>query len=568
MPFVSNEVDRVKAIAESRWADGTLKNPPAPVASIAEQRAKRRGKGKSDEPKASDGPSCELRYSWHCEQDTELKIGGPTGDADGRIDTTFYVWRVDKGGAAYWRCQDPVAMSSHAHKWLSRHMPDKVTAAKTKSLTVSLTTHMVGLDSSHHLPKVNSKLNLIPLRGQYLSLTSDGSIRCLEPDPNLGLTYCIGAAFDPSKVHDGFYRPAPVNPKGLFGRYLATTFVDDEVRNLAQEAFSTVLINRCFEKSVWMYGEGENGKSLMLHLMEAVVGGRSIPVTFERLVRDQFGTSSLQGMRIATLAEAPKRLSGQMQDMFKQVVSWDAMPLERKGRDAVTFRPAAVLLVACNQLPAVGQHEHGFWRKVLMLPFTQTVKEKIDDLEDLIVSDPAEMAQVVDWLLVGAQRLIKRGGKFSKELPVAVQELAHRNRIESDSVAAFMEECEAEACTTAWTSTLAIYSAYRDFCADIGKGAVADSAFWTGARRLFPGYDIASKQGPAVTGKRRERYVPLRVQGVAPLDPMRCPAGWTAAPPLMPTPAATPGTAPVSFVAPLVDSAEWSGEQLDAVVKF
>lgn len=471
-------------------------------------------------------PSFELRYAMERIDDQTWRVGGPTGDADGRIDETTYRWTVSADGAAHWRIVDPKALDGDATAWLSIAQPNKANDGNGRSAAKTLVTLMVNAGQRKWLPKPDSRRNFVPLRGQYLSIEATGDIHCFAPDPIHGLTYCVPATFDPAKVSDGRYHPQPVDPKGCFGRYLASTFADDGVRDLAQEAFATVLINRCFEKSIWMYGDGENGKSVALHILNAVVGGRSAAIKLPRLVRDHFGTASLHGARLAMVSEVPKSLTSEMQDTLKELISWDAQPLEKKGRDAFTFRPTAVWLLASNAFPRVSQHEHGFWRKVLTLPFTQRVKaeDKITDYHLLITENPAEMAQVIDWLLVGAQRLIRRGGKFPDVLPASVADLAQQQRLDSDPVAAYISD-SVEVDDTTWTSKMRIYTDYVAWCQQRGRHPLNDTGFWDRLRATFRGVDLGNRQGPAVDG-RRDRYVNLKVDGVVPLEAHRWPQGW------------------------------------------
>lgn len=495
--------------------------PAAPNASNDKSGARRPKKAKTNDV------SPELRFSHAMSADPHFRVGGPTGDTDGRVDATVYQWRVDDG-AACWHIVDPKMLEAKALRWLNTNESKVGSDRAARSCAATLVSWMIGQGQEKWLPAVDVKRNFVPLRGQYLSISDEGVITCHAPDPSFGLTYCVNADFQSSKVVDGVYHPSPVDPASRFGGYLAQTFDDDDVRNLAQEAFATILINRCFEKSIWMYGDGENGKSVMIHILTAIVGGRAAPVKLDRLVRDHFGTAALHGARLATVAEVPKALTNGMQDLLKELISWDAQPLERKGRDAFTFRPFAVFVLASNVFPRVSQHEHGFWRKVLTVPLTNRVaaKDKIHDFHKLITENPAEMAQVIDWLLAGAQRLIRRGGKFG-ELPAAVVELAHRQRMESDQVAAFLVDQEVQINQTSWTSKLAIYQAYRDYCDERGKQPLGEPAFWVGVRSQFKDADLDGRKGPAAgPRKTRERYVPLQVEGVDPLPTHRTPESW------------------------------------------
>src|SRR5690606_27749286 len=139
----------------------------------------------------------------------------------------------------------------------------------------------------------------------------------------------------------------------------------------------------------------------------------------------------------------------------------------------------------------VSGHEHGFWRKVLAIPFNVRLAEddpnRVPDFHKLIVDDPAEMAQVLNWILEGAIRLIRRGKRFPSELPQAVRDMAARNRLSSDTVAAYLADREVEVCERVQTSKNAVYNDYRNYVLDeAGKRPVAAEEFWKRVRALHP----------------------------------------------------------------------------------
>lgn len=473
-----------------------------------------------EEQEEQDRPSLPMLYVQHRGEDQiGLRLGGPSLDTDGRIDTTVYEWKPRADGAL-WRIVDTLELEADALKWLAAVRPGSYTDAMARKCAGTLLTSLVG--EKAWLPKSDAP-NLIPLRDQYLSIEDDGAIRCLAPSPEMGVTWCVNAAFDTAKVQAGCYHPAPVDPDSYFGRYLAMTF-DREVEQFAQEALATVLIDRCFEKSIWLYGPGENGKSVMLHILRAVMGRSTAAVNLRRLVRNEFGTNGLIGCRLAVVSEVPRSLSPEMQDTLKALVSQDPITIEKKGADQFTFVPKATWVLAANHAPAVSQHEHGFHRKVLTLPFMKRVpaEKKIQDFHELITKDPREMAQVIDWLLAGAQRLIQRGN--FPEAPGAVEKLAEDQRLQTDPVYAFLADRFVTVEPRVRTSKQKVYDAFVDWCAEQGreKWALAAPTFWAQLRAHMP--ELADDERH--TQGKRERFVQLAVQGVDPLPRAEWVSSW------------------------------------------
>lgn len=444
----------------------------------------------------------------------ELAIGGET--EDGEIDTTIHKWVEDEHGAR-WQIQNDKVMRADAQGWLRTFAPDQVNGSRPKSCIDSLVDLLV--DARRFVPK-REDLDLIPLRNAYLVIEPDGTIRCIEPDRSYGVDYVINADLDMSRVdpETKIYTPAPSAPGSYWHGYITSCLIDEDVRGFAQEALSSVLLSRCYEKGIWLYGEGENGKSVMLHLLEQLAPKHTAAIRLTRLVKDQFGTAKLNGKRLATVGEMPPRLDREVQTILKGLISRDATSGEKKGRDEFSFKPKAVWIFATNHHPDMSEHEHGFWRKIETIPFVNRVdpKKKVLDLQKKIAGDPQEMRQFIDWLLIGAQRLTKEGWRTAENKPEAVKNLATTQRRETDTVSAWLHDCEVLVDAQALTRKRTIYAAYREFVLDSGKHPIADNKFWARMKEQFREAALDTEGEQKTVDGKRERCVTLVVEGISP----------------------------------------------------
>lgn len=511
----------IPTAAQSQTPEG-IESDGANVLAFAARKKGRTGRSGSAAASTSRGrareDSVELRYAQTVLADDDRRIGGP--NVDGTMDPTPYRWVEDAEGA-YWRTQSFEVLRGQTTAWLSEYAPEAVRGDKPASCLKILADLMV--HQKRFVDRVAERYdsNIVPLRNAYLNLEDDGTIRAHRPNKDLGVDYVVAADLDWTRVdpQTGVYQPRAPQPSGYWGGYIATTFVDQGTHDVAQEALSTVLLTRCYEKGIWLYGEGENGKSVMLHVLKAL-SARSASVRLSRLTKDQFGMGQLQGARLAVVPEMPSRLEQETQNVLKGLISRDPMPLERKGKDEFTFVPRAVWLFATNHHPHMSDHEHGFWRKILTIPFTNRVAQdqKIFDLHKKITSSPAELMQVVDWLLLGAVRLVERGRFLSNdELPEVMKALAHTQRATTDTVAGWLEEVRVTADEDVLTDKQMIYDDYVEHTLKVGKKPGSAETFWTRMAEHFrsQGLDTKGVQRPGKNGKR-VRQVHLRVEGVPP----------------------------------------------------
>lgn len=449
--------------------------------------------------------SYELRYTDDLIADGSYAIAGVSSNGD--TDETLYQWQE-----THWELQVDAIMRAHALKWMRRNRPDKANKTNASGSLETARTEMCGLEECT-VPKMKGH-PIIPVLGAYLHIR-EGEIHVCAPDRAMGITYQVPAAFDWANVRDdGTYCPKAVDPTSRWGRYLQRFMPDVEVRELLQEACASSLLPMTLEKGFFLCGEGSNGKSTLLHVLKAL-HPKHQAVNIKGL-DGRFAMQPLQGKTLALVSEMPRRITPELQDALKALISRDPQQLEAKRKDIFTFTPMATWFFAVNTFPAVSGHEHGFWRKVMGIPFDVCLKEgdpdRIPDFHKLIVDDPKEMKQVLDWLLEGALRLLKRGG-FNDKMPERVVRLREQHRLQTDTVMAYLEDREVYEFKYVKTSKLEIYKDYSNYTTlEAGKKPVAAEEFWTRVRNAFP----EAKYDQINFGKGKLRTVSLQVEGVKP----------------------------------------------------
>ncbi len=258
----------------------------------------------------------------------------------------------------------------------------------------------------------------------------------------------------------------------------------DRITQLQEWAGYCLLPETSHQRFLIVEGEGANGKSVYLAVLEALLGPKNVSHVPLELWRERFALCSTLG-KLANLASEVGDLDKVAEGYLKAFVAGDAMTFDRKGRDAIDARPTARLVIATNNRPRFSDRSKGLWRRMLLIPFLVEIQES----ERVIgMDDPAwwirsgEMPGILNWALEGLLRLKLRGQFSESEAGRAAME---EYRAESNPAREFLrdyyqaDQQEIVCCTDA-------YKKYAEFCEASGYRALGDKTFGKEVRRAFP----------------------------------------------------------------------------------
>ncbi len=254
-----------------------------------------------------------------------------------------------------------------------------------------------------------------------------------------------------------------------------------------------------------LYGEGGNGKTVLIETLYKVLGPLARPIPPAMLMdRGKFAGDAdkpsatkmmLRGLRIACASES------------KQGESFDTAEIKAlSGGDKITaraphdkrqveFAQSQTLFLLTNKLPIPPANDRGFWRRMRVIPFEvefvdgepnhqlrQRRKRDKDELErELAKEYPAILRSLVEHGL----RAQKPGGL---EPPPKVQAATSEYRADSDLLGMFL---------SAWTERIPeeriqagdLYTGYEIWCAQNRIKAVSGVRFGKELRKRLPVYE-------------------------------------------------------------------------------
>jgi putative DNA primase/helicase len=241
------------------------------------------------------------------------------------------------------------------------------------------------------------------------------------------------------------------------------------------------------EKLLVLFGDGHNGKSVFFDIVNALLGEQNV---------SNLGLSSLSKIENRfPLASSLLNFGSEINDrcdadLLKKLASGEPVEARRLYKDTFIMRDYARLAFNANVLPRDTEHTTGFFRRFLIVPFTETISEDEKDPDLALKIIASELPGVFNWAMRGLRRL-RETRKFSECL--AATETLATYRKESDSVAMFLEDECLQSSGSERVGKDVLYSDYRNYCQGAGYRPLSKNNF---GKRLLRQHQIHdSKSG-------------------------------------------------------------------------
>lgn len=224
--------------------------------------------------------------------------------------------------------------------------------------------------------------------------------RYLEADPErlvvgngiLDLTTGELADHDPEEYHQTMI-PVDWNPDAECPRidsFLHDVVDDSDVDTLYRLIAHSLYKEYAAEKAAMLLGDGRNGKSVFLSLVEAFLGQWNVSAkSLQELNEDEWAANNLVG-KLANVHPDMSDQTVETMQMFKKLTGRDTVSANVKFESPIRFENYATLLFACNRMPVLKDDTRGNWRRWLLIDFPNTFEPGAEDT----VEKPQLMAEL------------------------------------------------------------------------------------------------------------------------------------------------------------------------------
>lgn len=282
------------------------------------------------------------------------------------------------------------------------------------------------------------------------------------------------------------YNPESKCP--LFDEYLLRVLPDEDCRKVLAEYMGYVFVNSLkLEKALILYGSGANGKSVFFEIVNAILGSENIcAYSLQNITKyDSYQRAELTNKLLNYASEINGRLEA---SIFKQLVSGEPVEARQIFGKPFIMTDYAKLMFNCNELPKEVEQTNAFFRRFIIIPFSETIppEEQDPELAKKIIS--SELSGVFNWILEGLRRLLSQK-KFT--VSQKVNEQIENYRKESDSVAMFVSDNGYVPSYRSQYYLKAVYDEYKSYSLDNGYKSVSVRTFSERLKML--GFEIERK---------------------------------------------------------------------------
>ena len=270
--------------------------------------------------------------------------------------------------------------------------------------------------------KKSNNLNVINLLNGTLDLNT---MQLRDFDYKDFLTYQLPFYYDENASNE------------LWNKFLDDVLPNKETQQTLQEVIGSIFIkNIKLEYATFLYGNGANGKSVVIDVISEVLGYENVSFySLDDLMQEHYRALIKDKLVNFGSENDTKKLES---DTFKKLASNEPIGARQKYGKPFIMRNYARLIFAVNQMKLKEiEYTKGFFRRFLIIPFNVTIpKEKRDkELTKKILQNPAG---VLNWIIQGAKKVLQNKDIFiSNECKQAKRQFIK----DIDSVLQFLEEC-------------------------------------------------------------------------------------------------------------------------------
>ena len=227
-----------------------------------------------------------------------------------------------------------------------------------------------------------------------------------------------------------------------FQKFLTEIFesaqdADEKVECLLQMIGYTLMSHSRHEKFIMLIGNGANGKSVLLAIIEALCGSSNVagvqPSKFESSFQRAHLHNKLANI-VTELSEGEKLADAEL----KSITSGEPVTVEHKYQHPFNMRPYSTCWFGTNHMPPTSDFSEALFRRAMIVTFNRTFQphEQNPNLKDDLEN---ELSGILNLALAAYAGALKNG--FT--IPASSQQARDEWKLETNQVAQFViEKCD------------------------------------------------------------------------------------------------------------------------------
>lgn len=238
-----------------------------------------------------------------------------------------------------------------------------------------------------------------------------------------------------------------------------------------------------FELALIFRGEGSNGKSVFMDMIEKIVGTDNVSHIGLGNLNDKNDRTHLVGKLLNMNAEIGSRLVVD-DDVVKTLVSGESMTAKHLYKDSFEFKPFCKFIYASNNAVTSLDRSHGYERRILFIDFNvnfDTMPHKKDP--NLRQKLYAEMDGIFTWAIRGLQKVL---AEDVMRIPESMKLISKKEHTQNNPLYEFLSEHVVWSLQPdAKVFIIDLYLEFKKFCAMNGYKNSNKINFSKNLRRLL-----------------------------------------------------------------------------------
>ena len=279
-----------------------------------------------------------------------------------------------------------------------------------------------------------------------------------------------------------------------FLKFLDDMFEGNEnIKNFMLKAFAYSLSNKADEQEMYiLYGDGSNGKSMLLELIHDILGDYAV-MSRPTLLTEQFnGNSSLgaiarlKGKRFVCCEEL--KVGERMDESIVKMLTSGYGNIIGKFLYAneFEFNFKGKIFMATNNKPLIRGTDKGIWRRINIIPFRKTFEGENAD-KNLKEKLMAEAPQILGLLIKYYKVYLKEG----LEPPQEIAETTQEYRAEQDVVQRWLDDC-CEFDESYYAKAGELYTNFNQWCKAMNEKDISGALFGRNLAKKFERKQLSS----------------------------------------------------------------------------
>lgn len=155
-----------------------------------------------------------------------------------------------------------------------------------------------------------------------------------------------------------------------------------------------------YRKSIWLFGNGNDGKGTFQKLIMSVVGAKNVASLKANEFSQRFALSAMEGKTCVIGDDVPANVFLDDSSNFNSVVTGDPVMIEKKNRQPYSAILTVTVIQSTNEMPKFKNNSNGTMRRLLIVPFTKEFSGDNDNWK--IKDDYVTRPEVCEWVLKNA----------------------------------------------------------------------------------------------------------------------------------------------------------------------